>query len=79
MQQFVLGYRGPYIGPTNTNHTKIKRQLQNLWEGGRQAGLREQGQQHSSITDAKYVEGRLKTFSGLDDHFYCVIWHLGDK
>ena len=22
MQQFVLGYSGPHIGPTNTNHTK---------------------------------------------------------
>ena len=22
MQRFFLGYRGPYIGPTDTNHTK---------------------------------------------------------
>ena len=22
MQQFFLGYSGPYFGPTNTNHTK---------------------------------------------------------
>ena len=22
MQRFFLGYRGPYIGPTNTNHAK---------------------------------------------------------
>ena len=35
-------------------------------------------------TIAKYVAGRvirtsLGSFSGLDNQFYCVIWHLGDK
>ena len=32
----------------------------------------------------KYVAGRLirtslRLFLGLDDNFYCMIWHLGDK